>query len=126
MKFLLDEDLNPDVAEIGRGFVLDVISVHEIDRLGLDDRRQLKLASRDERIFLTRNRDDFIKLTVEFFRAGAQHSGVLIVPYSLPNHQPKRIARALRSWYERQRQHGEPGPYIIDFLADPPAGSQRE
>ena len=38
MKFLLDEDLNPEVATIGRGLGLDVVSVHEADRRGLDDR----------------------------------------------------------------------------------------
>ncbi len=116
MKLLLDEDLNPEVAETGRGLSLDVVSVHEIGRRGLDDRTQLELAAGDGRIFLTRNRDDFIQLTVEFFQAGSSHSGVLIVPYSLPNNQPERIAHSLRAWHDRQQEHGEPGPYFIDFL----------
>jgi len=34
MRFLLDEDLNPATAVIGRGLGLDVISVHDIDRRG--------------------------------------------------------------------------------------------
>ena len=37
MRFLLDEDVNPAVASIGRGLGLDVISVHEIRRHGFDD-----------------------------------------------------------------------------------------
>ena len=117
MRFLLDEDLNPEVAETGRGLDRDVVSVHEIGRRGLDDREQLELAADDGRIYVTRNRDDFIQLTVEFFQAGSSHSGVLVVPYSLPNNQPERIAHALKRWYDRQKQHGEPGPYFIDFLA---------
>ena len=117
MKYLLDEDLNPEVAEVGRGLSLDVVSVHEIGRRGLDDREQLELAAGDGRIFITRNRDDFIQLTVEFYQAGSPHPGVLIVPYSLLNNQPERIAHRLRAWYDQQEQYGEPSPYVLDFLA---------
>ena len=117
MKFLLDEDLSPKVAETGRGLDLDVVSVHEIDRRGLDDREQLELAADDGRTYVTRNRDDFIQLTVEFFQTGSPHSGVLIVPYSLPNNQPERIAHSLKAWHDKLQRLGEPGPYFIDFLA---------
>ncbi len=117
MRFLLDEDLNPGVAETGRGLNLDVVSVHEIGRRGLDDREQLELAASDGRIFITRNRDDFIQLTVEFYQAGSPHPGILIVPYSLPNNQPARIAHSLEAWHDQQEEYGEPGPYFIDFLA---------
>jgi predicted nuclease of predicted toxin-antitoxin system len=113
MRFLLDEDLNPAVAEIARGLGLDVLSIHEIDRRGLEDENQLRFAASEDRIFITRNRDDFIKLTVRLFQTGEPHRGVLIVPHSLPNHLPERIAHALRSWHGRS---GDPGPYFIDFL----------
>jgi predicted nuclease of predicted toxin-antitoxin system len=116
MRFLLDEDLSPAVAEVARGSGLDVLSVHEIDRRGFDDATQLRLAARDERIFVTRNRDDFLTLTLQFFQAGSAHAGVLIVPYSLPNNRPERIARALKRWHDQQARFGEPGPYVIDFL----------
>lgn len=92
MRFLLDEDLNPAVAETGRGLGLDVISIHEVGRRGLRDDEQLRLAAADGRIFLTRNRDDFIKLTVDAYQAGSPHFGVLIVPHSLPNNRPEAIA----------------------------------
>ena len=117
MRFLLDEDLNPEVGETGRGLELDVVSVHEIGRRGLDDREQIELAADDGRIFVTRNRDDFIQLTVEFYQAGSAHPGVLIVPYSLPNNRPELIAHSLRAWHDRQAQVGEPSPFFIDFLA---------
>ena len=113
MGFLLDEDVNPAVAEIARGLGLDVLSVHEIDRRGLQDEDQLRFSASQQRIFVTRNRDDFLRLTLIFFQTHEPHAGLLIVPRSLPNHLPERIAHALRRWQERP---GDPGAYFIDFL----------
>ena len=62
------------------------------------DRDQLRFASEEGRIFLTRNHRDFIELTVEFYRAGEAHSGVLLVGRNLPNDRPARIAHALKRW----------------------------
>jgi len=114
MRFLLDEDLNPAVAEIARGLGLDVLSVHEIDRRGFQDEDQLRFSTAERRIFLTRNRDDFLQLSLSFFQTGEPHTGILIVPRSLPNHLPERIAHALRRWQERR---GDPGSSFVDFLS---------
>lgn len=116
MRFLLDEDVNPAVAEIGRGLGLDVVSVHEIQRQGFDDESQLRYAAGDGRVFVTRNRDDFIKLTVSFFHASDAHPGVLIIPHSLPNNQPALLAHALHRWHERFDADDESFQYAIDFL----------
>jgi hypothetical protein len=113
MRFLLDEDLNPEVAEISRGLEVDTISVHEIDRRGFSDVEQLRFAVSEQRIMVTRNRDDFIRLTVSWFQTGELHAGVLIVPHSLPNHRPDRIAHSLKRWHDRS---GDPGLHFIDFL----------
>jgi hypothetical protein len=114
MLFLLDEDVNPDVAKIARGLGLEVISVHEIDRRGYTDPDQLRFAASEGRALVTRNRDDFIRLTISWFQTGELHAGVLIVPHSLPNHRPDRIAHSLKRWQERP---GDPGLHFIDFLA---------
>jgi len=83
MRFLLDEDVNPAVAEIARSLGLDAESVHEIDRRGFTDPDQLRFAATDRRVFVTRNRDDF-GLTVSWFAAGDLHAGVLIVHAACP------------------------------------------
>jgi predicted nuclease of predicted toxin-antitoxin system len=98
LRFLLDEDLPPEAAEVARGLGLDVISVHELGHRGITDRDQLRFASQEGRIFLTRNHRDFIELTVEFYRAGEAHLGVLLVRRNLPNDRPERIAHALKRW----------------------------
>jgi predicted nuclease of predicted toxin-antitoxin system len=100
LRFLLDEDLPPRAAEVARGLGLDVISVHESGRRGIADRDQLRFASGEGRIFLTRNHRDFIELTVEFHRAGEAYAGVLLVSCGLPNDRPERIAHALKRWVD--------------------------
>jgi predicted nuclease of predicted toxin-antitoxin system len=98
LKFLLDEDLPPRAAEVARGLGLNATSVHELGRRGIADRAQLRFASGEGRIFLTRNHRDFIELTVEFHRAGEAFAGVLPVRRNLPNDRPERIAHALKRW----------------------------
>ena len=117
LRYLLDEDINADVVAAARSLGLDVTSVHQIGRRGLSDFDQLRLAAADARIFVTRNRDDFIALTMEAFRTGAPHHGVLIVPYTLPNRHPTPIARALAAWHSRMQGGGHPGAYFIDFVS---------
>lgn len=104
MRFLLDEDVHPVVADAARGLGLDVVSVHELDRLGLSDQDQLEYATEEGRILVTRNRDDFIRLTVSFFQSGRLHRGLIIVPYTLPNKDPARIAHALKKWSEHRSE----------------------
>lgn len=114
MAFLLDEDVNPAAADAGRKLALDVVSVHTLGRCGFTDPEQFALATSEGRVLVTRNRDDFIKLTLDRFCAGEPHPGVIIVPYSMPNRDPGRIARALKAWDD---EHGRRSvPYGIFFL----------
>lgn len=115
LRFLLDEDLSPEVAAIARGLGLEVLSVHEVGRTGYDDEAQLRFSAAEGRIFVTRNRDDFIALTKTFYATNQPHYGVLLVPRSLPNQQAKKIAHALKRWRERYRETG-PGLGFVDFL----------
>lgn len=117
MRFLLDEDLNPEAAKIARGLDLDAVSVHEIDRRGFSDEDQLRYSIRETRIFVTRNRDDFLRLVIAFYQSGEPLTGVLIVPYSLPNHRPDRIAHALKRWHEEQEELGGAELQGVDFLS---------
>jgi endonuclease/exonuclease/phosphatase family metal-dependent hydrolase len=120
VRLLLDEDVPPAAAEIGRGMGLDVKSVHELDRRGWSDREQLRTAAVDRRVFVTYNRNDFIHWTVEFFRAGIPHAGVLILSRSVPRDRPVSIARALQRWNARilERLGGTALPaYHLEFVS---------
>lgn len=117
MRFLLDEDLPPLAAEIARGLDLDVTSVHELGRTGRSDPEQLRFAAEEGKVMVTRNRDDFIRLTTEFFRTGEPHPGLLIVSRAIPSSKPERLAHSLLSWSEaREGEPGNFGEYSIDFL----------
>jgi uncharacterized protein with PIN domain len=116
MRFFLDEDLPYSIAEIARGLGLDVVSAHELDRRGYSDEEQLRFAAGDERILVTRNRNDFTKLTRDFIQRSQPHRGVLVVPRSFPGRHPEWIARALEAWAGVWKDR-DPGPYFLDFLS---------
>lgn len=102
---------------------LNVVSVYECGRGELRDDEQLHLAASDRRIFVTRNRNDFLRWTAEFARTNAPHAGVLIVTRAVAATRPEPLARALRWWAElmAERYAGAPlGPYFLDFLSPPP------
>ena len=117
MKFLLDEALPPLVAEVARALGMDVDSVHELDRIGLSDPEQLRFAAREDRILATRNRNDFLRFTAEFYRMGEPHAGVLIVPRKLPFNRSEAIAHVLQGWQKEKNDYPQSfGPYVMDFL----------
>ncbi len=115
MKYYLDEDLSPKIAKLLRNRGIDCISAHEVEMLQASDIEQLEFAAREKRCLLTRNRDDFIRLTVQFFNEHIPHCGVLIIPNTIPGDQFARIADAVAK-YARLHPGGMQS-YTIDFLS---------
>ena len=114
MKFYLDEDLSPKIAEILRRSGIDALSAHDAGMCEVSDQRQLEFAAREKRCLVTRNRDDFIRLAVQFFNDQRPHWGVLIVPYTLPGNQFSRIANLIKKFSSQHHKGLE--PYSIAFL----------
>jgi predicted nuclease of predicted toxin-antitoxin system len=114
MKFYLDEDLSPKIAEILRKGGIDALSAHEARMCEISDQRQLEFAATEKRYLVTRNRDDFIRLTVRFFNDQRPHCGVLIVSYTIPGDQFSRTASLIRKFSSRHPKGM--APYSIAFL----------
>ena len=120
MRYLLDENIHPGVAERAWEEAVDVVSVIDLHRRGRPDHEQLEFAAEQDRILVTRNRGDYLHWTREFYHAGRPHRGVLLLGEGLPNDQPEAIARALRRWDQVYGQTGDGqldfGAYHVDFL----------
>jgi hypothetical protein len=114
VKFYLDEDLSPRIAELIRQKGVYCKGAHESGMVQASDLEQLMLAARQKRCLVTRNRDDFIRLTVQFFNDHLPHHGLLIIPHTIPGDKFLTIAKALVK-YANQHPEGMQA-YTIDFL----------
>jgi predicted nuclease of predicted toxin-antitoxin system len=114
MKLHLDEDLSPRIAEILRQNGVDATDSHSEGLVGADDLAQLEFAAHGGRCMVTRNRNDFLRLTAQFFNEHRPHCGVLIVPHTYPGDDFGRLARALK----RSTLDHPAGltPYGVDFV----------
>jgi predicted nuclease of predicted toxin-antitoxin system len=115
LKYYLDEDLSPKIAEILRKNHIDAVSAHEVGMLQASDIEQMDRASSEGRCLVTRNRNDIIRLTVQFFNEHRPHAGILIVPHTLPGDNFLRIAKAIIK-HHLKHSKGKMESYAIDFL----------
>jgi predicted nuclease of predicted toxin-antitoxin system len=95
VKLYLDEDISPKVSVILRKRGIDAVSAHEAGMLEASDEEQLSFAAADRRAIVTRNRDDFITLTVQFFEDLKPHKGLIIVPHTIPGSEFSKLAAQL-------------------------------
>ncbi|MEW6410167.1 MAG: DUF5615 family PIN-like protein [Nitrospirota bacterium] len=114
MKLLLDEDISPQIATLLRQKGIDAVSVHEIGRTGLTDQEQLEYSALEGRCFATRNRNDYILLTRQFFASNIPHKGVLIVSSSYRLNNFTGIAEAIAGYASGWGE--EPMDYLFDFV----------
>ena len=120
MRFFLDEDLSDQVARIARAASIDVVSSHEVGRNRLTDEEQLHLAGLEGRCLVTRNGEDYGRLTTQFFTQQRPHAGVLILTRSLDNRNFAGIARAIVAF--AQDQPDGLHPYTFLYLRPARAG----
>ncbi|MDT5123283.1 MAG: hypothetical protein QOC96_2765 [Acidobacteriota bacterium] len=95
IELYLDEDVNPLVAGLvrARGFVAQ--TTQETGRTRTGDAAQLAYAVSQQRAMLTHNRDDFARLTQEYFAAGRKHFGIIIAVRRPPQELVLRLMTIL-------------------------------
>jgi predicted nuclease of predicted toxin-antitoxin system len=114
VRFYLDEHFSSSIAEIARGLGLDVVSALELGNRGLPDQWQLEFAAQEDRCMVTKDGRDFRRLNVSFLERNQPHSGILIVPRSLPSEYFSGIAQALQRY---AKSHADtPMAYVIDYI----------
>jgi predicted nuclease of predicted toxin-antitoxin system len=114
VKLYLDEDISPKVSVILRKKGMDALSAHETGMLEASDEEQFSFAAAEGRVMVTRNSDDFITLTVQFFDDFKPHRGLLIIPHTIPGSEFSKLATLLVKISKEYPQGLE--PYTIEFL----------
>lgn len=114
MKFYLDEDLSPRIAEGLRRGDIDTISAHEVGNVQLSDREQLAFAASKGRSLVTRNARHFAVLALEAVRVQLPHARIAICPPSLLGSEIRAIMERLVR-IARQYPKGL-GPYDVIYL----------
>ncbi len=115
MKYYLDEDLSSKISKIIKKQGIDCISSHKTKMNQTSDFEQLTFAAKEGRCFVTKNRNDFIQLTIRFFNQDLPHHGVLIIPTSIPGDKFSLIAKRLIKYAVKHPAGMQ--PYTIDFLS---------
>jgi len=115
VKLYLDEDISPKIAVLLRKMNVDAISAHEKDMIGASDEDQFLTAISEKRVMVTRNRNDYIALTVRFFEDMKPHYGLLIVSHTIPGSDFRLLANLIAA-YAKKHKEGVP-PYTIEFIS---------
>lgn len=95
-KFLLDEQISPEVATLAKKRGLDLKAVAASGLAGLDDRSIFRKSIEEKRILVSCNIDDMSLLLGDFIKEGADVPGVVFVDVrTIPPSDVPGLARAL-------------------------------
>lgn len=78
IRLYLDEDVHKRVAAALRLRHFDVISAHEIDRLGANDDVQLQFAAENNRALFTFNTTHYLHLHRVWLQENKEHAGIIV------------------------------------------------
>jgi predicted nuclease of predicted toxin-antitoxin system len=80
IRILLDEHVWHGLIKIGQEIGVDVLPVQEILAEGTADEEVLVFASRERRMVITGNTNDFARLAAQWYSEEREHWGILIIP----------------------------------------------
>jgi len=79
VKLYLDESVSVALAAVLRQHGVDSLTARDADNLGADDEFQLLFATQQNRVILTHDTRDFLRLASMWAAAGRSHAGILLV-----------------------------------------------
>lgn len=86
LRFYLDRHVDERFARTLRHRGYDAVTTREVGNERADDEEQLAWAANDGRVVLTSDLADFPRLATEWFLAGRNHAGIVVMV------QPSRVA----------------------------------
>jgi predicted nuclease of predicted toxin-antitoxin system len=101
-RFLLDEHVWGGLVEAAKRLGVDAVLVQTQLTEGTDDEEVLALAASQGRILLTSNAQDFAPKAVEWFLAGREHWGIVIVPGQTNESQLSRAIENIAQNYSAE------------------------
>jgi predicted nuclease of predicted toxin-antitoxin system len=114
VKFNIDEDISPKVAEILRIQGIDGVSAHDIGLAGASDEDQFAEAVSRKCAIITRNREDFITRTVQAFENRSPHYGLVVVSHNISGSDFGDMAALLEKCAKKSPKGM--GAYPIEFI----------
>jgi predicted nuclease of predicted toxin-antitoxin system len=99
--FLLDENINPAVADGLRRNALEAVSARELNLLSASDHEILERAIEQKKILVTRDIRDFLALARLYLERGRPFPGLLLVSPAIPARDPGALIDAIIAWTER-------------------------
>lgn len=92
MRYFIDENLSPTLAEICRDAGYDATSVRDRGMLNATDREVSKLCFEEDRILVTNNADDFLALA----KLAGLHPGLVFIPLGSGAEMRTRMEMAIQ------------------------------
>jgi len=87
IELYLDEDVDVLIADLLRARGFKAITTQEAAQLGSNDENQLAYAVKEQKTFLTHNRNDFERLAEAYLASDKEHHGIIIAvrrqPYDI-------------------------------------------
>ncbi len=95
IRLYLDADVDVKLAAYLRNAGYDCVSAREVGNEALDDEPQLAFATREGRVLLTHNIQDFVSIFERWWHAGRNHSGVVVSQQIPLGELQRRVMRLL-------------------------------
>ena len=83
--------------------------------IGASDEEQFLAAISEKRVMVTRNRNDYIALTVRFFEDVKPHHGLLIISHTIAGSDFRLLADLIAA-NAKKHEEGLPA-YAIEFIS---------
>ena len=117
MRFYLDEDIKPLLADMLRTRGIDCLAAREAGNLSKSDLEQLTFATRSNRTIITCNIVDYLHLAITWAAEGRAHTGIIVSDQLPP---PELLRRLLRLIAHRQGQSLQNQVFWLQNYKDAP------